>query len=111
MVQGLRLCTLTARGVGLTPGPGSCACHAVCGGKKTTTFPCGLWLGKFPSLRTATYLAFFKEGNYMELSWEYRHSYGDGQTVEYSKREERIGTLNIEKLKLNALLPWGNISK
>ena len=47
----------------------------------------------------------------MKLSWKYRHSCGDGQSAEYSKREERIGTLNIKKLKLNALLPWGNISK
>ena len=30
-------------------------------------------------------LAFFKESNYMELSWEYRHSYGDGQSVKERK--------------------------
>ena len=42
----------------------------------------------------------------MELLWEYRYSYGDGQTVGHSKSEERIGTLKVENLKLNILLPW-----
>lgn len=41
----------------------------------------------------------------MGLLWEYTHSYGDVQRAERFKREERIGVLKVENLKLNILLP------
>lgn len=45
----------------------------------------------------------------MEILWEHRHSTGDGQSVEHSKRQERIDMLKVANLKLNVLLPWETI--
>lgn len=58
-----------------------------------------------PSLRATPYLVFFQRET-LELLWEYSHSSGDGQRTGHSKREVRIGTLTVEKLISNVLLPW-----
>lgn len=60
--------------------------------------------GKFSGLRTKIYLVFFKREITLNF-FENTNIAMEMAKVRHSKREERIGTLKVENLKLNVLLP------